>query len=196
MLSLAFTGDLAFSKYFKNSYAKEDLLDTNIVKYLQDTDYVVANVEAPVTDGGITSKNSLVHVNSPECIQTLKNINATVWTLANNHTMDCGVEGLKDTLRYAKENGIHTVGAGLNKYEASRPLILEKDGLKVGILSVTYRWSVIATEDKPGCLCMEDYDEIKKQIRDKPVHDSTLFCHFCQNNSTKTKKVLKISQKA
>ena len=106
MLSLAFTGDIAFSKHFKNSYAKEDLLGEGIVDYLKDTDYVVANVEAPVTDGGITSKNSLVHANSPECIPTLKNINATIWNLANNHTMDCGEEGLIDTLRLAKENGI------------------------------------------------------------------------------------------
>ena len=79
MLSLAFTGDIAFSKHFKNSYAKEDLLGEGIVDYLKDTDYVVANVEAPVTDGGITSKNSLVHANSPECIPTLKNINAKIY---------------------------------------------------------------------------------------------------------------------
>lgn len=182
MLSLAFTGDIAFSKHFKNSYAKEDLLGEGIIDYLKDTDYVVANVEAPVTDGGITSKNSLVHANSPECIPTLKNINAIIWNLANNHTMDCGEEGLIDTLRLAKENGIQTIGAGRNIEEASKPLFLEKNGVKVGLLSVTYRWSVIATEDKPGSLCMENYELIKKQIRSiKNVCDyCVVIAHGCE----------------
>lgn len=34
--------------------------------------------------------------------------------------MDCDADGLKDTIRYATENDVLTVGAGYNKEQASK----------------------------------------------------------------------------
>ena len=35
MTSIAFTGDIAFSKYFSKSYEKPDLMDNEIINFLQ-----------------------------------------------------------------------------------------------------------------------------------------------------------------
>lgn len=56
-----------------------------------------------------------------------------VATLANNHILDAGVEGLRTTLKTLRANDILPVGAGINETEASAPLELEVRRLRLGI---------------------------------------------------------------
>jgi poly-gamma-glutamate synthesis protein (capsule biosynthesis protein) len=46
-----------------------------------------------------------------------------VVSLANNHTMDYGAEGLSKTIDLCKASGVQTAGAGLNRAEAFKPAI-------------------------------------------------------------------------
>ena len=173
MKRIAFTGDLGFSsKYFRGTYDKEDLLHPDLVSYLSDTDYTVVNVEGCVFKGQGSAKKPLVHANPPECVDFLKKINGNIWNLANNHIMDCGREGLESTLQYARDNGVQTVGVGLNIAQAAKPVILENDGADIGILSVTQEESPAATEDSEGVIQWDDtkkiaqmIDEVKKTCR-------------------------------
>ncbi len=64
----------------------------------------------------------------------MKDAGVEVVSLANNHSLDYGYQGLKDTLRYLKEGDIKTVGAGVNKEEAMKAVIIDKEGIKIGIL--------------------------------------------------------------
>ena len=57
-----------------------------------------------------------------------------VLSLASNHAMDWGPDGLLDNLALFKKMGIKTVGAGRNIEEARQPAIIEKNGVKVAIL--------------------------------------------------------------
>ena len=65
MTSIAFTGDIAFSGYFKNHWQK-DFLDPKITDFLHNADHVVANVECPLTDSVVTSKMEITHFSTPE----------------------------------------------------------------------------------------------------------------------------------
>ena len=49
MLTIGFTGDISFSGYYDKRY-QEDILDFNIINFLQDTDYTVVNMEGPLTE--------------------------------------------------------------------------------------------------------------------------------------------------
>lgn len=164
MTSVAFTGDIAFSKYFAKGHEKPDLFDREITDFLCSADHVVANIEAPVTSGNIQSERKLNHVNAPEVVGKLLEINAGIWTLANNHVMDCQEQGLRDTLQIAAENNIRTLGAGLNKEEAARIVELSGSG-GIGLFSVTYyRDFLKAGDQKPGCITCEDEETIGKKI--------------------------------
>lgn len=134
--SIAFTRDIVFSKYFSKGYEKADLMDNEIINFLQSSGHVVANMEAPVTAGDIKSERKLNHVNSPEVVPYLLKLNARIWSLANNHVMDCQEQGLRDTLEIATKNGIRTMGAGLCKKDAARWLELSDAG---GIDRKAYR---------------------------------------------------------
>jgi poly-gamma-glutamate synthesis protein (capsule biosynthesis protein) len=56
--------------------------------------------------------------------------------LANNHTGDYGDGALRQTLARFDSGGLETVGAGRNLAAARRPVIIERDGVRVGFIAV------------------------------------------------------------
>jgi poly-gamma-glutamate synthesis protein (capsule biosynthesis protein) len=76
-------------------------------------------------------------------------------SLANNHVLDWGREGLSETLQSLESEGITTAGAGKNLSEARKPAVLSKNGHRVIVFSygtptsgVLRSWA--ATPEKPG----------------------------------------------
>ena len=164
-MKIAFTGDMAFSKYFKDRCTDENLLSSEVRDFLASSDYTVVNVEGSVSSGEISAAKPLVHANPPECADFLKSINGRIWNLANNHSMDCGSDGAFDTLKCAEENDCYAIGVGRNIEEASKPLIIS-EGAGVGFVSVTVAFDkdALASEDKPGSINIFDINRIKAQI--------------------------------
>lgn len=164
MTSISFTGDIAFSKYFKDHWDK-DFLDENIKNFLNDSDHVVANVECPLTNSVVTSKMEISHFSNPKAGEWFKKISADVWTLANNHVLDCGEAGVLDTIKAAQENGAITVGAGTNVNNASKYITYDCEG-GIGIFAVTYKRGefIRATQDSPGCVLFDETKRIKQII--------------------------------
>lgn len=161
---IVFTGDISFSKYFESAWKTPDVLSPEIREYLRDADFVLANVECPLTGRSIRSERVLNHACSPEAGAFLRENGILYWSLANNHIMDCGAEGLADTIRCAEENGCKTVGAGADEREAARPLMLGTD-VRIGILSLAKPWTYLkAGSEKPGALTWEHTALIRERI--------------------------------
>ena len=173
MTSIAFTGDISFSKYFKGAY-KRDFIDPELVKFLKDSDHVVANVECSLTDREVTRVSNLTHATPTEAACVLDAIGADIWTLANNHIMDCGKEGLEDTMATAKAHGAKTIGAGMNVEEASAPLYLDEAG-GIGIFSFCFDAKFLhADENTPGCMERGDLARIERNI--KAIKEKCRWC--------------------
>ena len=93
-------------------------------------------------------------------------INADIYCLANNHTMDAGRKGLEDTLSLANTMGCKTVGAGLDVEDASTPFYLTEAG-GIGIIAVGYRPDCIAAgKQNPGVFSWDDMDRIEARIKE------------------------------
>ena len=119
-------------------------------------DSAIVNLESPITDcispllkDGPTLKNSTFALN------IINSCGFRAVTLANNHLKDYGSQGVTDTIKACKENGILTVGAGECLADARRPMILEKDGLKIGILNVCEHESSVSTASTAGAAPLE-----------------------------------------
>lgn len=166
MTSLSFTGDIAFSKYFKDSW-KEDFLDKQITDFLKESNHVIANVEAPLTSQSVSSTRELNHFCDTQAGSWFKNIYADIWTLANNHILDCTEQGMLDTIKTANQNGAITIGAGTNIDQAKKPAIIDKEG-GIGILAVTYKRGefIRATSNSAGCLLFDEPKRIKQAIKE------------------------------
>lgn len=86
------------------------------------SDYVAGNFENPVTyQKNYKQADKEIHLQTnKESVKVLKDMNFTVLNSANNHAMDYGVQGMKDTLgEFAKQN-LDIVGAGYSLSDAKR----------------------------------------------------------------------------
>ncbi len=165
MTKIAFTGDVAFTRYFSDSCFKEDLLDKKVENFLSDADYTVVNVEGAISTAEGRSDKSIIHANPADCIHPIKKMNGNIWNLANNHIMDCGDDGMRSTLDIARENNVQTIGVGENINEAAKPVIIDKDG-GIAIISVTNSTHAVSDEKTPGCLMWNYDDRIKAEIEE------------------------------
>lgn len=124
-----------------------------IAPVLQAGDITLANLEAPLTTRGqeFVDKKYRFRI-KPQAAVALKKAGITTVTLANNHSMDFGAEGLLDTLRQLSQAGIGHVGAGENLAAARRPLIYDIRGTRVAILgySLTLPQEFWAGEKRAG----------------------------------------------
>ena len=86
-----------------------------------------------------------------------------VVTLANNHVMDYGPIGLKDTLEAVNAAGLRRVGAGMDWEEATFPLRLElEDGRVVHIVNwaCTLAPGAAAGPGQPGVRSAAGHSEL------------------------------------
>ncbi len=167
--SLIFTGDIGFDKYMYKKWDDPELISSEILDFLNSADHVIANVEGPVAEAEQNTVSSgvaqLLHTIDPAAVKVLKNMNADIWNICNNHIMDAGAYGIESTLKIAAENNVQTIGAGMDIREARKPVILNEAG-GIGLFGVGYQRACRkADENKPGCYSWSDLDEIKKTIK-------------------------------
>jgi poly-gamma-glutamate synthesis protein (capsule biosynthesis protein) len=115
----------------------------------------------------------------PPVIETLKIAGIDEVTVATNHVADCGegtcgMRALTRTLELLHEAGIETVGGGSNLEEALAPIVIERNGVRFGILG----FDDIAAEDlqasatSPGTAPLDDsYDD----ERDTPPREPAFY---------------------
>jgi poly-gamma-glutamate synthesis protein (capsule biosynthesis protein) len=82
----------------------------------------------------------------------LRDVGFDVMTLANNHMIDGGYDGLADTVELLRGQGIATTGAGIDLAEATRAAIVERGGIRVAFLGFcsVYPVGYEARESRPG----------------------------------------------
>lgn len=160
---IVFTGDISFSKYFDGGWKNDNLLASEVMGFLGEADHVVANVECALTTCGYEKNKLLNHASNPEAGRFLSKLGIKIWSLANNHIMDCGVQGLNDTLRCAKENHCQTLGVGENFEQAAMPVIVG-DHVKIGIFSIANPWDYLKTDKNACVLTWDKKDRIKNAV--------------------------------
>jgi len=156
-----------------NFTSKRDFIDDGLKAKIQDSDIAICNFEAPIKcDEMKAIKKAGPHVyQSRESIGYLKNVGFNFVSLANNHIYDYGQEALEETINELKKFEIDFVGGGVDFKEAYQTKIIDKNGIKIGLLA--------GCENEFGCL----YEE---QIRGGYAW---LFHHLTEDNIRELKKV-------
>ena len=108
----------------------------NLRPLFADADLVVGNLEAPLTrlSEVLDPKKEYSYKADPRCAPALHELGFTMFTLANNHSLDYRMAGLKDTLKNLDEQGILYFGAGRSEAEATAGTIVERGGIRLGFL--------------------------------------------------------------
>lgn len=121
---------------------------------LRRSDIVFGNLEGPLaTWGPVDAGKTYSFKSKPrETAAALKYGGFDIVSLANNHTLDYGAEGMMQTMFAIGAEGILHVGGGLNENGARQYRIIEKNGVKVAFLaySLTLPETFWATPETPG----------------------------------------------
>jgi len=99
------------------------------------SDFALGNFEIPLTRRGAPVQKLLNIRTDPAIADSLPRLGLDVVTIANNHAVDYGIEGLIDTALHLESVGIKTVGAGLNLECAARPYFKELSGRRIGVIA-------------------------------------------------------------
>lgn len=199
IVTMAFVGDINLSEKIENYYNTSGLsgfLSVNLQNIFLNSSIFGINHEYVSSDAGDEHKvdYELWYYKNPTSRQYILNeMGVDVVTLANNHTLDYGEEGLIDTMNSLKARGIAYVGVGNNLNEAKGAYIKEVNGKKIAILAanrVVPRVDWYAYENKPGQMTTYEstdrFGMIKEEItRLKTVENCdvvVVMVHFGENN--------------
>lgn len=138
-------------------------------------DVRIVNLETSITKSNDYWKRKSIHYRMhPENIPSLTSVRLDFCSLANNHILDWGYSGLRETLETLKKAKVKTAGAGQNLREAEAPAVLKVRGKgRVIVFSygsetsgIPFDWA--ASNDKPGVNLLKDLtDKTVRHIKEK-----------------------------
>lgn len=153
-MSILIGADIVPTKSNIEQFNKGDaafLVGSELLKILNDADYRIFNMEVPLTDRLDPIKKCGPNLIAPtSTINGYKSIGVDFVTLANNHIMDQGEQGLHSTCELLRKNNIAYCGVGDNLNLAKVPYVFEVSGKKIGIYACAEHEFSIATEDSVG----------------------------------------------
>ena len=154
-------------------YIWGDLMETLTIP-----DLMVVNLETALTTSEDYAKWKGIHYRAhPLNVQSLRAFGPnSIFTLANNHVLDWGVEGLKETIATLDEAQMKHVGAGLSFDDARVPAISTIQKRQVSVVAVGFlsagvpkQWEAGRFNNSGVCYMEEptkaNAEEIMKQIQ-------------------------------
>src|ERR1700674_3738342 len=128
-------------------------------------DLVFVNCEGALSDHG---RQVGLNRTPEKFAKTIRSSGISLVNLANNHSFDAEERGFLDTLRALSSAGIAHVGGGRDLAEARKPVILARNGIKLGFLGYAQfnnmGESAFAADGRPGIVPMDPF-LIKEDIR-------------------------------
>lgn len=127
------------------------LIGERLKNVLFGASYRIFNLEVPLADEEQPIIKQGPNLVAPTAtINGYKAIGVDILTLANNHILDQGIQGLESTLKELDMAGIHHLGTGENLLTASKPFIFDFAGKKVGVYACVEHEFSVATDRNPG----------------------------------------------
>ncbi len=167
-VTLAFAGDVHFSGRLEPLLA--DGSDpaqalASLRPVLSAADVTVLNLEAAITERGSKEPKKFHFRVPPTALDAVAAAGVDVVSMANNHGVDYGPDGLEDTLAAIGTSPVDVVGIGGDAAQAFAPALLDARGTTVAVLGATQvpdhtaaAWR--ADDDRPGVAVSRDPDRL------------------------------------
>jgi hypothetical protein len=142
-----FFGGGAVSEAMNHSI--ESVIDKELIRQFKIADLAILNLESPLTNHNQPINKSGPAIKAEGIVANrIKEMGISLVTLANNHIMDFGSEGLKDTLAYLEAIDLPYVGAGIKQGQSQNPHIINVSNKKLAVLNFCENeWSTIEGPD-------------------------------------------------
>jgi len=163
-MKLILCGDLVPTEATRPAFDKGDIkaLMGDTLSVIKSGDFAVANLECALTksDKAIRKLGDLLK-GEPSDAEVIANCGFTHMGLSNNHTLDYGIAGMRDTVEAVKKAGMIPFGYGENDTDSRKTLFIEKDDIKVGIVAVCEHEYTYAMRDSFGANPFDPFDTME-----------------------------------
>lgn len=171
-ITLLFVGDIMLDRgveFYIKEHQDWKWPFLKIGNYLKGADLVFANLESIISDKGEKQGSIYSFRADPRTLEGLVFAGIDVVSVANNHSLDYGIEALLDSGERLQQAGITPVGAGNSEREARAPVLYDAGGTTVGILAYTALGSPFwqAGEKTPGIAWIDSslLEQLKLNIK-------------------------------
>jgi poly-gamma-glutamate synthesis protein (capsule biosynthesis protein) len=164
-LRLIFGGDAMLGRLVGEAMLREggDYPLGAVSALLRGADLTIANLECAISEPAERwhgAPKAFYFRAPPAAGQALADAGIGLVSLANNHILDYGVQGLQDTLRILDAHGIAHAGAGSDLSAALAPVIVERKGVRIGMVAFCdHQDDFAAGSDHPGMAWLGLQDE-------------------------------------
>ncbi len=138
---------------------------------LDDADLAMVNLETAVTNRGSAAAKTFTFRAPPSAFAALRGGSVDVASMANNHGLDFGLAGLRDSLAAARRYDFPVVGIGLDGKRAYAPYREVVNGQRIAVLGATQvlddhlisAWT--AGPGKPGLASAKEVPRLLQAVR-------------------------------
>lgn len=176
---IAFVGDVMLADGPGREIASGRDPFEHVAARLRQADLRVGNLECVIARGGRALNKPWTFRAHPRVLPVLKR-HLDVVSVANNHVGDFGREAFAEMLGHLDASGIPRVGGARNLAEAHRPLIIEKNGLRIALLAYNefFPRSFEADAGEPGSAWSDDERVVEDIRRARSEHRADLVIPF------------------
>ena len=128
-LTILFTGDILLDRgvrYYLEHGGMRRVIPDETADFLRSADVVVGNLECPATTVQAPAFKRYVFRGDPQWLDSLRAYGFTHLNLANNHSVDQGRQGLRDTRLNILKAGLIPIGADSTMQAAATAITLMK----------------------------------------------------------------------
>lgn len=176
-MKVVFCGDFVPTQFTIPSFESGDVnrLIGRTYQIIEKADFAVANLECALTDRGTRIRKCGPNLRGKYAYaEVYKKCGFTHLGLSNNHVMDFGIEGFRDTIKAVKGVGIVPFGYGENDQHSRKPVFIEKDSVRIAIVAVCEHEYSYALRNQMGANPFDPFDTMEDIAEAKKSADKVI----------------------
>lgn len=204
-VTVMLTGDLMCLRAQQYGAKSENTFNFNhsfsyVKQIFSNSDLVIGNLETLTSHSNYYTFEQKIIKNSPNCnapatfLDALRYAGFDAVVTANNHCLDGGMTGMRETIEKLEEYHIAQVGTYLRN-DVSRFLLYEVNGIKIGVLSYTeyinFRNSLSAKDldSSVNCYSKKAVERDVKEAKKAGAEFIIAYNHWGTENTTEVTKL-------
>jgi len=192
-VTIAFGGDVHFEGLLRPKLAADPAgLLQPIAPLLTSADLAVVNLETAITERGSPATKEYTFRAPANALTALASAGVDVASMANNHGLDFGPDGLEDSLAAEASSRFPLIGIGRDAAEAYEPHRAVVQGQRIAVIAATQvldehlisSWT--ATDMQAGLASAKDVDRLVAAVAEARATSDTVvvFLHWGTEGQT------------
>ncbi|MBQ1223317.1 MAG: CapA family protein [Oscillospiraceae bacterium] len=188
-MKMLFLGDVCPTKYNFDLFKKRDVqgIFSDVAEFAKNRDFTFVNLECALTEAETPIAKFGPNLKAPrETAEVLKAIGVDCCGMSNNHVLDFGLPGIKDTIDALGEFDIDVTGFGEDLADSRKNYVIEHNGKRIEIIAVCEHEYSYALENRAGSRPFEEFETIEdiREAKDRAdrviviYHGGKEYCRY------------------